>query len=284
LTASTRTYIFEKPDEFDNVPWYTNGPEDLNLNALKASTFTILCGVAALLPTAARADLTNGSQLHISGDLVAGATTLNWSCNQPGDSACVVAPANQGDFAVTGSTGSFAEYNGTFGLITDLNNALQPLNTVFSLPNFLTFDLNNDITIELTFIPLGNDTVSADCAGLTHCTPQSNLLITPNNPAGLSAFYLDQNATGTGLLFGIFGVVHEDGGATASLSGTFSGTFDGLNPQETLVELLSGRNTTYGGNFTLTLTDTAVPEPKFTILSAAGLLGLALASSRLRRS
>ena len=141
------------------------------MNPFKASTFTFLCGIAALLPTAAHADLINGSQLRISGDLVAGAVSLTWICNQPGDTTCAVAPPNQGDFAITGSTGSFAEYNGTFGLITDLNNAVQPLNTAFSLPNFLTFDLNNDITVELTFIPLGNDILSTDCAGLAHCTP-----------------------------------------------------------------------------------------------------------------
>ena len=254
------------------------------MNALKASTFTFLCGVAALLPTAARANLIDGSQLRISGDLVAGATSLTWRCNQPGDSTCAVAPANEGDFAVTGSTGSFAQYNGTFGLISDINDALQPLNTTFSLPDFITFDLNNDITIELTFIPLGNDPLSTDCAGLAHCTPTNPLLITPSNPGGLSAFNLDQGPTGTGLLFGVFGVVHEAGGATGSLSGTFAGSFDGLDPQQALALLLGGNNTTYGGNFELTLTETTVPEPKFTLLSAIALVGLALASSRLRRS
>ena len=54
--------------------------------------------------------------------------------------------------------------------------------------------------------------------------------------------------------------------------------------QQALALLLGGNNTTYGGNFELTLTETTVPEPKFTLLSAIALVGLALASSRLRRS
>jgi hypothetical protein len=73
---------------------------------------------AALMPVVAHANLVDGSQLHISGDLQIGLSSLTWQCNQPGDTVCVTAPANQGDFAVGASTGSFAEYNGTFGLVT----------------------------------------------------------------------------------------------------------------------------------------------------------------------
>jgi hypothetical protein len=252
------------------------------VNSFRTSTFVFLCCAAALMPGVAHANLISGSHLHISGDLQLGLTTLTWSCNQPGDTTCVTPPANQGDFAITGSTGSFAEYNGTFGLITDVNNALQPLNTPFSLPDFLTFDLNNDITIELTFIPLGNDTLSTDCAGLAHCTPLSNLLVTPSNPGGLSAYNLDQNSTGTAVAFGVIGTVHQFGGATADLSGIYSGEFVGLNPQQTLAAL--SNNTTYGADLSLTLTQTNVPEPRLTLLSAAALLGLAFVGSRVRRS
>jgi hypothetical protein len=52
-----------------------------------------------------------------------GETSITWQCNQPSDAACIAAPAGAGDFATTSSTGSFAQYNGTFGLITDINNA-----------------------------------------------------------------------------------------------------------------------------------------------------------------
>jgi hypothetical protein len=243
-----------------------------------------LCCAAALMPTVARADLIDGSQLHFSGDLQMGATAETWSCNQPGDAACISPPANKGDFAVSASTGSFTEYNSTFGLTTDLNNALQPLNTTFSLPDFITFDLNSDITIELTFIPLGSDPASTSCAGLAHCTPQNNLLITPDNPTGLSAYNFDANLSGTAVTFGVMGIVHQSGGATGNLSGTYTEEFVGLNPQQTLALSEGGSNSSYSANLSLTVTQTTVPEPRLMLLSAIGLLGLALVGRRVKRS
>lgn len=245
--------------------------------------FTLICCIAAWAPTVARASLIDGSQLHLAGDAQVGAISLTWQCNQPGDAACASAPANVGDFSVSASTGSFAEYNSTFGLITDINDALQPLNTLFSLPNFMTFDLNSDITLELTFIPLGNDTVSSTCAGLSHCTPQNNLLITPNNPLGLSAFDLDSNLSGTAATFGVIGVVHQAGGQTGEFSGIYSAEFVGLNPQQTLALATGGSNSTYSANLSLTLSQTSTPEPTSIFLSGIGLVGLGLAS-RVRRS
>ena len=237
-------------------------------------SFASICALAAWAPTVARASLIDGSQLRVSGDAQFGATSTTWQCNLPGDTACVAAPANQGDFAVTGSTGSFAQYNGTFGLITDINNALQPLNQSFSLPNFMTFDLNSDTTIELTFIPLGNDTESTTCAGLAHCTPQSNLLITPSNPGGLTAYNLDGTASGTALAFGVLGVVHQAGGDTADLSGIFTLEFAGLNPQQTLELLESGSNSTYSAALSLAATQTPVPEPASIFLSGISMIAL----------
>jgi hypothetical protein len=253
------------------------------MNKCRTIDFALICCVAAWAPTVARASLIDGSQLHISGDLVIGAISFTWQCNQPGDTACSSAPANSGDFAVSASTGSFAEYNETFGLITDINNVTQPLNTQFSLPDFMTFDLNNDLTIELTFIPLGNDPASTTCAGLAHCTPQNNLLITPNNPQGLSAFNLDSNLSGTAMTFGVVGIVHEAGGETANLSGIYTAEFVGLNPQQTLALVEAGSGSTYSANLSLTLGQTGAPEPTSIFLSGIGLVGLGLVS-RVRRS
>lgn len=247
------------------------------MNRSGIANLTLICCIAAWAPMVARASLIDGSQLHITGDFQTTATTLTWQCNQPSDSACTSPPAGAGDFAVSASTGSFAEYNTTFGFIKDLNNAVQPLNTTFSLPNFMTFDFNNDLTIELTFIPLGNDSASTDCSGLSHCTPQNNLLITPNNVAGLSAFNLDQNSSGTALTFGVVGVVHQTGGATADLSGIYEADLVGSNPEQTLAIATSGSNLNYSGNLSLTLSQTS-PEPTSIFLSGIGLLGLGLFS------
>lgn len=234
------------------------------------------CALALLAPTPSLAALIDGSQLNITGAGRVGATFLIFQCNQPGDAVCASPPPGKGDFAVANSTGSFTQYNTTFGLITSINNAAQPLNTPISLMNFMTFDLNNNITIELTFIPLGNDPASTNCAGLQHCTPQSNALITANNPQGLSAFNLDANQTGTAAVFGIRGIAHANDGTSANLAGTFTTQFTGLNPQQALAVALAGNPQTYSANLVITL----IPEPGATFLVGLGLLGLGLIGRR----
>jgi len=248
---------------------------------LQLATVTALaCGLALFAPTPSSAAIINGSQLNINGSAIVGATFLNWLCTEPGDVVCgpVNTSPGQGDFLSAGSTGTFAQYNGTFGLIKDINNASQPLNTLFSLPNFITFELNNQETVELTFIPLGTDPASTTCAGLQHCTPSNGALVTGTNPAGLSAFNLDQNGTGTAATFGIFGVVHETGGATANIAGTFTAQFTGLTPQQVLAAALAGTPSTYSAQLVLT----TVPEPTAILLSGLGLLTLGLIRRKAR--
>jgi len=231
---------------------------------------TLAFSLLLLAPTSAFAALINGSLLNVSGDALVSATSITWQCDQPGDPACPV--AGHGDFATTSSTGTFAQYNGTFGLIANINNAAQPLNSPFSLMKFMTFDLNNDISIELNFIPLGTDTVSSTCAGLQHCTPQNNALITPSNPGGLSAFNLDQQGSNTAAAFSIMGTVHQlSTGQTGNLSGIFTSQFVNMNPQQVLAAL-GQSNSTYSSNLSLVLT--TVPEPQTTALVLGGLLVL----------
>lgn len=249
------------------------------MKSFRLGAVGVVCALALLTPVASYGALVAGSTLYTEGGAVVGATFVNWECNQPGDTVCTSPPANKGDFTVLTSTGTFAQYNGTFGLITDINNVSQPLNTPFSLPNFMTFDLNGNESIELNFIPLGTDTPSLTCAGLSHCTPENPALVTPANPMGLSAFNLDQGSTGTTASFYVMGTIHDSSGASAPLTGTFSIPFNGDTPQQALAAFLAslsnvppGLAVTYGGNFTFTI----VPEPVSVGLVGAGLLALGL--------
>ena len=178
---------------------------------MRIARHTLLGTLVLLLPALSQATPTG--QFSVTGDATLGATFLNFLCDQSSDSPC---PGTAGDFLITSpSNGFFAQYLGnadpnSYGRIQDLSNAGQPLNTPFSDPLWMTFNLNGNINLELTFIPLGNDPTSVNCAGLNHCTPTNAALITPSNPGGLSEFNLDSNGVGTALSFGVIGIVHDN--------------------------------------------------------------------------
>jgi hypothetical protein len=251
---------------------------------MNMKNFLTAIAILGATMTSAYGAIIPGSTLNFSGNFQASPTTLTFQCNQPADIGCIAPPAGSGDVSVSGSTGSFAQYNSTFGFIKSINNALQPLNTAFSLPNFITFELNANETVTLTFIPLGTDTASATCAGLMHCTPQSNLLITPTNPSGLSEFNLDSAGGSTALVFAVQGVVHDNGANTAAISGTFTTQFAGLNPQQTLALLNSGATNTYSASLSVAPAVAGVPEPGSIALIGIGLAVVMMNRRRAARS
>lgn len=253
-----------------------------------------LSGFAALMmlstPSHAATLLIDGSQLIFTGDANVSATALTWLCNRPGDpSTCA---AGSGDFAVTSSSGTFAEYNNTFGRILDISQANQPIgNAPFAtLPNFITFLSNNNITIDLNELPTGTKTASATCAGIDDCTPTNALYFNAvTNPESRSAFNLDFNTTSQTTIasFSFFGTVHDNtpgnDPSTANFVGTFSATLaKGLTPADVVAAISTGGLTQgYSENGTLTIN--FVPEPMTMSLMGAGLLAIGLLGRRKTR-
>ena len=251
---------------------------------MRIARHTLLGTLVLLLPALSLATPIN--QFSITGDATIGATFLNWLCDQSSDSPC---PGTAGDFLITSpSTGSFVQYlsnavPNSYGKIQDLSNASQPLNALFSDPLWITFNLNSNINLELTFIPLGTNTPSVDCVGLTHCTPTNAAWVTANDPIGLSAFNLDASSIGTALSFGVIGTVHDTTHtSTAPFVGIFTAQFAGENPQQVLAGLGSGLTSSYSANFVVETAPATVPEPTTISFLSIGLMGMSLIGLRRR--
>jgi len=253
-----------------------------------------------LIPATSQATPLSG-QLAINGDASVGATFLNFLCDQmvTGSTPC---PAGSGNFIAGGplaQKGDFIPYANDAGFIKNLNNSVQPLNSMFLLSNFITFSptgivANPDIALDLTFIGLGTDT-PAQCGAPANpnqqpaqvCTPQVPSLVTAANPNGLSAFNLANTTTGSTASFTVSGnarristgeITPFNGNFTAVFTST-QGTTDG-SYQALLSQFSTGGTVTapYSATFKANL----VPEPGTTVLMLGGLLLLA-GGVRLRR-
>ena len=149
----------------------------------------------------------------------------------------LVCPGTSGDIVISPitTTGAFSGLGGTTGFIRDISG--QPVNTPFSLSEWIAFAAAPGLFLDLQFIPLGQGTPSTDCVGVIFCTPIIASLVTPNNPAGLSAFNLSPGSAS----FEVRGIGYSGSSGTGSTPfiGRFSADFPGLTAAD-IAALLNG--------------------------------------------
>ncbi len=239
---------------------------------LKSGLVAPLVIALGLLPVVARAAPVSGD-FGMTGSATVTAASLDFFCSLGG------CPGTAGDFIVSpiAANGAFSGLGNTRGFVQDISEAGgQPLNTAFSLPNWISFLAAPDLHLDLQFIPLGVGTPSATCAGISFCTPVVPPLITGNNPSGLSAF----NLTPGSASFEVRGIAYTGSTATGSTPfiGRFSADFPGLSPADIVALFQSPgiANKAYSAAFTMT----AIPEPASRALVLAAILAMASLSIR----
>ncbi len=217
--------------------------------------------------------------LTITGDMTLSATTNTFLCDILSAMPC---PANSGAFQVTGpatQSGSFVPLALTTGYIQNLNAATNPVNTAFSLPNFITFKASSDIVLNLSFINLGT---GGTCPA-SPCTPTFPALVSPSNPLGLSMYTLTNTANGSTLAFSMSGTARristgEISPFEAVFTAQFTNTPGTLDASVANILAEWARNgtltTSYSATFIVTPPASTVPEPSSLVLF--GTSGIAL--------
>jgi hypothetical protein len=250
-----------------------------------ASILPLVVCLALMMPVAPAAPI--DGTLNIVGNAQVAATTLTFLCDIAGAAPC---PVDYGAFLVTGEaaqSGVFEPLAGSTGYIRNLNAISQPVNEGFLLNNFITFQLDPDIALDLTFIYAG---VGGPCppAGFEICTPTIPALVSAANPTGLSPFNLANTPTGSTASFSVSGETRQiSTGETLPFNGTFSAQFTNTPgmTDASVASILSqfataGTITTsYSATFV-----TAIPEPGTTSMLLGGLLILAGTAFRRRFS
>jgi hypothetical protein len=185
--------------------------------------------------------------LDISGSVRIGADFADFTPLGGGIGDFNVEPTSTGTFTSLVQPGGEDD-----GDIKDLNAAIAPVGALFSLPNFLVFDANPNLTFELTYI---NPGIFGACApGSTTCS--------------VNQFNLIDTGGATVANFNVRGNIYDNGVLSARYVGSFSQSFAGQSIANILATVATQGyvDSAFEANFTAS----AVPEPGTMTLFAAG--------------
>ncbi|HZO54332.1 MAG TPA: PEP-CTERM sorting domain-containing protein [Bryobacteraceae bacterium] len=200
-------------------------------------------------------------ELHITGSVRIGADFADFIPLGGATGDFNVEPTSTGSFVALVDPGPSDD-----GDILDLNAGNAPVNVLFSLPNFLTFDLDPTVTFELEFVEPG--AFSPCPVGLPVA-------------CSINQFNLVQTGSSVVANFNVLGEVHS--GADVS---SFTGSFSHVFTSRTIASLLTqiGTNgfidTPFDGDFVVT---PEIPEPSTIAMLGIGLGFLCIASVRRKR-
>ena len=182
-----------------------------------------------------------------------------------------------GGFLVGLPTGDLSAIipNGTAGLITDLDQTVQPAGQAFTpLSGFISFPGVPLFTLELTSIFPGSNPLGTCLGPGSTCTP--SLGEPPYSP-----FNLDNIGGGSTVSFGARGYAYNNGDGDVTPDAVWTGTFTAQFPARTYQTVMNQLlttgyvQTTFSGS--ISMSQLPVPEPATFGLIGFGLLALGAA-------
>jgi len=237
----------------------------------------VACGALLFAMPAKAVQLINGS-FGGSGWATVSFSNLNFCPNGSTPNGANQAGActpGIGNVSLGGGAGSFTGVTGNLNQILSLNSVSEPVGATVSVPGWMTFIPSvgaPPISLTLTSVLAGSFSSlacgSAPAAGQT-CTPPG------------SAFNLqNQTISSSSATFDIIGNAVDGAGGSSPFLAIFSSQFN--VPYQSLLAALSINSGTgnYSGQYSVSVSASAVPEPMTLSMMGIGLLGLGLIARR----